>query len=985
MTRLPLWLTLFGLVACTADPDDDRDDDTDDDTDAPADTDGVAVGFDPDVAPVTQGTWWRPPAFTTWHWQLQGTIDRSYEVDVYDVDLFDTPQDTIRALHDEGRKVLCYLSAGSWEEWREDAADFGEVLRGNTLDGYDDERWFDVTNPALQAPMAARLDLAVRKGCDGVEPDNVTAYHNDTGFTISARDQLAFNRWLYNAAHERGLAVFLKNDTDQADELVAYVDGTVNEQCHEYDECDTLDAFQAAGKPILNAEFAQAYRDDPQDFCARALIAGTRSLVLDVELDNRFVVNCDTDFPSTTRLADTLTYTTYYQADGTQIDRLSSLDLAIVQPVLSGDAVLGLGSTTKTAVYLSIGEIGLSNTYWVDGEQVFGQVIYDAHPEWFRARNPYFDSYFADTNAVGWQDFVLDQAAQLLARGYDGIFMDTVDTVDVYPELIPGMVTLIARLRDENPDAIIIQNRGMNVIPQTGPDVDALMFEVFNTTYNYDLEAYTRTDVDAPGYPEIVRKAVDYRLQGGVVLSQDFGEPGEGFEDLACYARDRARSHLFVPAIADKFFQYGALDYPEACPWPVVPRWRLSVEPGVVHVPLEGVGEVQLTLVGEAGFDGSVTLTQGTAPSGLSAALDTQDLTVGEVATLTLSDLGMATPGVHTLSLTGGGAGPSRTLEVQVVVHDETVWVANAGLSNLVAFDEPADLQPPALADRVSGTLVRQPYAVAVAPDGARWVVENVGDPAAAQPAGALLRYAPFDLSEPDLVATDGLLYPTGVAVADNGDVWVASSALDWTGTVRGTPALVRFDGTSTTASAAFEMPKDPGGAYHLGYPKQLAVSPSGDLWLTTTYGLAVGFHLPQSGPVAVPFAVLAGGAYMDTMNGLTFSDDGTLWLTGTNGGSTSLVMGVLPAAWSGVVGTAQVQAQHLAALRTEGLFSPWGLGFDRHGDLWVVNSTDAQDDGDSRGSLVRFLTPASRGAEPPVQTVSLASRYTLGMAVGRP
>ncbi|MMZ65925.1 hypothetical protein D1872_283710 [compost metagenome] len=67
--------------------------------------------------------------------------------------------------------------------------------------------------------MRARLDLAVQKGCDGVEPDNMDGYDNNTGFTLSADDQLAYNKFIANEARKRGLSVGLKNDLDQIIEL----------------------------------------------------------------------------------------------------------------------------------------------------------------------------------------------------------------------------------------------------------------------------------------------------------------------------------------------------------------------------------------------------------------------------------------------------------------------------------------------------------------------------------------------------------------------------------------------------------------------------------------------------------------------------------------------------------------------------------------------------------------------------------------------
>ena len=156
-------------------------------------------------------------------------------------------------------------------------------------------RRFDRGIDRLWERVAPRLDLAVQRGCDGVEPDNVTGYDNDTGFGLSARDQLAFNRNLANEAHKRGLFIALKNDGDQAAQLVDYFDLELNEQCHEYDECDTLRVFSERGKPILNAEYASslsAANNLARTVCPRARAAQIRTLILHTDLDDRLRVNC---------------------------------------------------------------------------------------------------------------------------------------------------------------------------------------------------------------------------------------------------------------------------------------------------------------------------------------------------------------------------------------------------------------------------------------------------------------------------------------------------------------------------------------------------------------------------------------------------------------------------------------------------------------------------------------------------------------------
>ena len=118
------------------------------------------------------------------------------------------------------------------------------------MDGWADEQWLDISNEDLVPIMRARLDLAVQKGCDGVEPDNMDGYTNNTGFSLSADDQLAYNKFIANEARKRGLSVGLKNDLDQIIELEPYYDFSVNEQCHEYNECDKMQPFIDATQPL---------------------------------------------------------------------------------------------------------------------------------------------------------------------------------------------------------------------------------------------------------------------------------------------------------------------------------------------------------------------------------------------------------------------------------------------------------------------------------------------------------------------------------------------------------------------------------------------------------------------------------------------------------------------------------------------------------------------------------------------------------------
>jgi hypothetical protein len=241
------------------------------------------------------GDWYQPPLNVTWQWQLKGEVNPAYAVEIYDIDLFDSPKSLIDSLQSSDRKVICYFSAGSYESWRPDASWFSQEELGSTLEGWEDEKWLDIRSPNVRRIMQKRLDLAAQKGCDGVEPDNMDGYANDSGFDITASDQLAFNRFIAREAHQRGLSVGLKNDLDQIDQLVEYFDFSVNEQCHEFDECDRLAPFTGAGKPVLNAEYESELATDPvrrQSLCDAAEEANFSTLILPVELDDSFRYDC---------------------------------------------------------------------------------------------------------------------------------------------------------------------------------------------------------------------------------------------------------------------------------------------------------------------------------------------------------------------------------------------------------------------------------------------------------------------------------------------------------------------------------------------------------------------------------------------------------------------------------------------------------------------------------------------------------------------
>lgn len=208
--------------------------------------------------------WWHPAPGLTWQWQLDEQVDTSIEAEVYDIDLY-VDQSVIDKLHARGVKVICYISVGSWENWRPDANRFPEAILGKEYEGWPGERWLDVRRIDLLSPIISRrLDLCKAKDFDGVEPDNIEIYNNETGFNLSYEDQLAYARWLVEAAHTRGLAIGLKNAANMVADSLSTFDFAITEDAFYYDWIDKMLPFIQAEKPVFAAE----YTDMDVDFKA---------------------------------------------------------------------------------------------------------------------------------------------------------------------------------------------------------------------------------------------------------------------------------------------------------------------------------------------------------------------------------------------------------------------------------------------------------------------------------------------------------------------------------------------------------------------------------------------------------------------------------------------------------------------------------------------------------------------------------------------
>ncbi|CAN0161743.1 unnamed protein product [Scytosiphon promiscuus] len=192
----------------------------------------------------------------SWNYNLASPVDTSVDVDVFFIDM-DAGQEIIDELHGKGKGVVCYISIGTVEDWRDDKDDFPSSAIGGAVSGWAGEKWLDVNNEEVREIMTARVEMAASMKCDAVEPDNMMVYsESGTGVDVTEAQQIEYNTWFADEVHANGMYVGLKNTVELAPILSPKFDYALNEECHEWNECEVYqDSFLGQGKPVFNVEY----------------------------------------------------------------------------------------------------------------------------------------------------------------------------------------------------------------------------------------------------------------------------------------------------------------------------------------------------------------------------------------------------------------------------------------------------------------------------------------------------------------------------------------------------------------------------------------------------------------------------------------------------------------------------------------------------------------------------------------------------------
>lgn len=206
-----------------------------------------------------EGSWFRPTIGQTFEWRLDSIrTDEAdhYHCDIIDMDAFSASPELIDALHQKGIKVIAYISVGTFETYRPDLALLPEEVVGNIYPDWPDELFLDIRKIELLKPfIESRFDMIKAKGFDGIEPDNIDIYGEETDFDLTLDDCRKYCEYLISEAHERGLCIGQKNTEELVPLMYDEFDWVLTEDVFHQNIQSEYSPYIAIGKPVFCAEY----------------------------------------------------------------------------------------------------------------------------------------------------------------------------------------------------------------------------------------------------------------------------------------------------------------------------------------------------------------------------------------------------------------------------------------------------------------------------------------------------------------------------------------------------------------------------------------------------------------------------------------------------------------------------------------------------------------------------------------------------------
>ena len=222
-----------------------------------------------DAAPHARAAWpsFKSSEIKSWvlnAWGPQEPLSTPGDLVLLDANLRSAAE--IKQQKAQGKKVVCYISAGTIENWRDDAKQaMSTVALGNKYKGWGGtEQWVNVLQWETAKPiMSKRISEAASKGCDAIEVDNIDCYDYGSGCVAGASKSelkaksVEYITWLANTAHSKGMGVAMKNVNGPSDvpSIAKLGDMAIEEANPIPSEWKNFKSFMDQGKLVVSVQY----------------------------------------------------------------------------------------------------------------------------------------------------------------------------------------------------------------------------------------------------------------------------------------------------------------------------------------------------------------------------------------------------------------------------------------------------------------------------------------------------------------------------------------------------------------------------------------------------------------------------------------------------------------------------------------------------------------------------------------------------------
>ena len=291
----------------------------------------------------------------------------------------------------------------------------------------------------------------------------------------------------------------------------------------------------------MNVDITSVFRDMPPDTASpdtSPSLAVTDGAKHKKIMERSFVIK---NKPVKKFLKEVKTYVCYYGQP--KIEQLSQFDLAIIEPSnYTADQIKVLkNSGTIVIGYISFGEQD-SGPVKGDGKGPggFASWYIDANNDDKPDVNPNWNSYYVNGN-LAWQKFIIKERMKevLEEKNCDGIFMDTLDTSELFESNRNNFVKLVKSAKESYPEKFSFSNRGFHLLPEIGPYIDGLMYEGFTSHESLPISH------------QVVRNILEdaVRDYGIFIISIDYVSGDDEIEKASDYY-NRSWAYNMVPYVS---------------------------------------------------------------------------------------------------------------------------------------------------------------------------------------------------------------------------------------------------------------------------------------------------------------------------------------------------------------------------------------------------------------------------------------------------